>query len=582
MNETGLSAAFKKMRAMLTEKQKKQIWLPGMLMVLISFCEMASGILVVFLAQLITQSPDALHYMHKFHFSLTWGYRRCIFYTSLAFIILFLMKGALEIIQILVHNTLMRNISCEFKKQLIKKISLKDYRYYLEKNSSSIIQLVINDAEEVFLYGYPAVFSIFSELVVLFFLIVFLGFINPSLCFFVSLCSVSWIYLIQKFLFARLVKWGEEIQRSSGESYKNIAQLFQGIKEIILADKAPYFVNLFEREDQIKSKYISLKLMVLAVPKVVIESMFFFLFVASIWMMLWRNQGSSVMIASLGAIFYVAFRIMPGINRLIGHLNAFKSYIPRLNTVYEEYLKIEPREVWLNLPDFSFERHIDFNHVSFAYQPDCWVLQDIHFSLKRGECLGIVGVTGAGKSTLLDLLLGFLPPTEGEIRSDGRHLINCKQWHRRIGYVPQSLYLIDDTIRANITFGEERVDEDQVQRVIEQAQLGQLIQRLPKGLDTTVGEHGIRLSGGERQRVAIARALYRNPEVLILDEATSALDNATEERLIETIDRVGQSRTVVMIAHRLTTLRHCDRILMLEQGKIARITTYEDLMRSQE
>jgi ATP-binding cassette subfamily C protein len=187
--------------------------------------------------------------------------------------------------------------------------------------------------------------------------------------------------------------------------------------------------------------------------------------------------------------------------------------------------------------------------------------------------MGIIGETGSGKSTLIDVLLGLLKPKTGTVQIDGQFSVSSYQWHQKIGYVPQTVYLIDDTIQANIAFGEEAVDSIQLNQVLEVAQLQKFITQLPKGVDTIVGERGIRLSGGERQRIAIARALYHDPEVLIFDEATSALDNETEACLMKMIHAVSQNRTVIMIAHRLTTLQKCDRIIVMEQGMIKDITT---------
>jgi ATP-binding cassette subfamily C protein len=190
---------------------------------------------------------------------------------------------------------------------------------------------------------------------------------------------------------------------------------------------------------------------------------------------------------------------------------------------------------------------------------------DFTLEIKKGESIGIVGETGSGKSTFIDLLLGLLRPTQGIILVDKQYPVNAKQWHEKIGYVPQSIYLTDDTIEANIAFGLEAdmIDAGRLLQVIKEAQLEDFVQKLPDGVQTVVGERGVRLSGGERQRIAIARALYRNPEVLIFDEATSALDTETEARLMETINAVSKDRTVIMVAHRLSTLEKCDRVVRM-------------------
>ena len=222
---------------------------------------------------------------------------------------------------------------------------------------------------------------------------------------------------------------------------------------------------------------------------------------------------------------------------------------------------------------FTQEIAIDLGTANTLIIHNNKIVKKLNFDLeiKKGECVGFVGETGSGKSTLIDIILGLLKPTAGSILIDNLYPVNSYQWHQKIGYVPQATYLIDDTIEANIAFGEkiEKIDHAHLLKVIEDAQLSSFISQLPSGVKTIVGERGIKLSGGERQRISIARALYRNPEVLIFDEATSALDNDTERRLMETIYSVSKNRTVIMIAHRLSTLNRCDRIINISHGQIS-------------
>jgi ATP-binding cassette subfamily C protein len=269
---------------------------------------------------------------------------------------------------------------------------------------------------------------------------------------------------------------------------------------------------------------------------------------------------------------------MPGLNRVINLLNAFKAAIPSIERVYKEYTTVSAKESYVDVPEFVFEGCIELKDISFCY-PNVKknALQNISFQIKKGECIGVVGETGSGKSTLIDVLLGLLKPQKGTVLIDGKYPVGSYQWHQKIGYVPQSVYLTDDTIESNIAFGEKEIDALRLNTAIDAAQLRKFIDQLPDAAKTFVGERGIRLSGGERQRISIARALYRNPEVLIFDEATSALDNETEARLMETINAVSQSRTVIMIAHRLTTLKDCDRIVMMDSGQANQITDNKNI-----
>jgi ATP-binding cassette subfamily C protein len=239
---------------------------------------------------------------------------------------------------------------------------------------------------------------------------------------------------------------------------------------------------------------------------------------------------------------------------------------------------VAAKENYVDLPDFQFDQDIEIKDLSFRYlNTEKDALSHVSLQIKKGECVGIVGETGSGKSTLVDLILGLLKPSHGSILIDGQYPVHSYEWHQKIGYVPQNIYLTDDTIEKNIAFGEKDIDLNRLNLAIDAAQLRKFIDALPEGVKTVVGERGIRLSGGERQRIAIARALYRSPEVLIFDEATSALDNDTEARLMKTINAVSRDRTVIMIAHRLTTLKDCNRIVVMDKGTISQVTDYNSL-----
>ena len=276
----------------------------------------------------------------------------------------------------------------------------------------------------------------------------------------------------------------------------------------------------------------------------------------------------------------MGFRLMPSLNRMISQLGILKGSIPSLCKIFDEMQINRKQTTIAKCPEFCFEKTINVECVSFHYeQSNKNILKNVSFQINRGESVGFVGKTGSGKSTLLDLILGLLKPTSGSISIDGKYPVNTKEWHHRIGYVPQAVYLTDESIAANIAFGEEEIDVARLQKCIETAQLSELIEKLPQKAETVVGERGIRLSGGERQRIAIARALYRKPDVIIFDEATSALDNKTEKVLMETINTLTKNYTVIMVAHRVSTLKDCHRIFAVESGKVTQVE-YNDIRES--
>ncbi|HLD96065.1 MAG TPA: ABC transporter ATP-binding protein, partial [Alphaproteobacteria bacterium] len=338
-------------------------------------------------------------------------------------------------------------------------------------------------------------------------------------------------------------------------------------------------IDAYNEHSLIKAKAVALQSATNQLPRMVLEVLFIAIFVVTICVLCLEHETPVTMMGTLGGYLYVGFRVMPGLNRILNQLNTVKSSTPYIERVYKEYTTLEAVDAYVSVKNFSFKDSLKIQNVFYRYPNTAKdVLEDISLEIKKGSCVGIIGQTGSGKSTLVDLVLGLLKPTKGSILIDNKYPVNCQEWHKHIGYVPQSIYLIDDTIEANIVFGDNHVDEVRLNEAVKASQLGRFIEKLPSGVKTLVGERGVRLSGGERQRIAIARALYRNPDVLIFDEATSALDNETEARLMETIHKVSQNRTVIMIAHRLTTLRDCSSIIHLENGVMKDVLTYDQLI----
>jgi ATP-binding cassette subfamily C protein len=328
-----------------------------------------------------------------------------------------------------------------------------------------------------------------------------------------------------------------------------------------------------------KSHINAMKTATAVIPRLIMETLFVILFVVVVSYLCFKNESPKEIMGVLGGYLYIGFRLMPGLNRMIAQISLFKSSIPSINRVFEEYHRETPTVSSVDLPNFTFDHNLLLSHIYFSYSSSHQTLNNIFLEIKKGECLGIVGETGSGKSTLVDIVLGLLQPSEGKILVDNQYVVNSKQWHEMLAYVPQVIYLTDDTIEANIAFGEnkESINYGRLQKAIEDAQLQPLIKRLPEGVKTLVGERGIRLSGGEKQRIAIARALYRDAQVFIFDEATSALDNETEAKLMEVLQSLQKDRTFIIVAHRLTTLQGCDRIVMLKAGKIEKIVSYQEL-----
>ena len=578
MSSPSILSAIQKLRFLLTKEEKLK-WVGIVAFALsTSLLEVVTASVIVVFAQVLNQPDIGQKYLCMFGFSDALTPGRIVLCIAVIVGIIYLIKNLVAAAEVFYQNFTIQKMNYLFKEKLLYRYAEVDYGFYLTRNSSFGVAVVGSDVELTFSGGMISVAGILSEGIIFICLIGMAVYMNPSLAI-IIFCFGSILGLfIVKIMLPHFYKWGQRTQEATLNSSQNLLQFFHGFKEIVLLGKREAFVNAFRYHSRKKSRMLAIQTATNALPRMVIEVLFVGLFVTTIAFLCLEHESPVQMIGVLGGYLYLGFRVMPGLNRVVNQLNVFKASIPSIERVCSECNAAAAKENYVNIPDFLFDRYIELKGIFFRYpNVEKNALEDIVFQIKKGECIGIVGETGSGKSTLVDVILGLLKPYKGSVLIDGKYPVSSYQWHQKIGYVPQSVYLTDDTIESNIAFGEKQIDEDRLNVAIDAAQLRKFIDQLPDGSKTLVGERGIRLSGGERQRISIARALYRNPEVLIFDEATSALDNETEARLMETIRAVSQNRTVIMIAHRLTTLKDCDRVVVLKSGTVEKITEYEDI-----
>lgn len=462
----------------------------------------------------------------------------------------------------------------------------RPYEDFLHLSSAEVVRIISIDVNKTFdlllnLLG------IFTELVVS----AMLAFTVFMMARFITFCMVIMmsvlILIISRVIRPILRRAGKTQQRTGAEMNKWMLQSVQGIKEVKITGKEAYFQENF---DACGKEYVNAvrKSHVLGItPRFFIEAFSMSTMFLVVALLIYRGGSLEALVPMLTAVGMAAIRLLPAVNRILAGIASAASYEPMLDQMIESLNAMEgaggvsldgtlrTREEAEKKADIAPLRSaLDFHEISYHY-PDATdnVLTAASMTIRHGESVGIVGGSGAGKTTAIDILLGLLRPQKGQVLIDGTDIsADMRGWHEQIGYIPQMIFMLDDTIRNNVCFGEqgENISDEDVWRALEEASLAGFVRALPDGLDTEIGERGVRLSGGQRQRIGIARALYRDPSVLVFDEATSALDHETESEIMESINRLQGQKTMIIIAHRLTTIENCDRVYRVEDGKISR------------
>ena len=373
-------------------------------------------------------------------------------------------------------------------------------------------------------------------------------------------------------------KLGRQNEFYNAKLFQWINQSLGGIKEVKILQREKYFIDSYRTNYKKVIWGARVNELLAAVPKYIVETVAIVGLVLAIIVKLLFGHGALETFVPQMAVFAVAaFRLLPSVGKINAYVNNVMYTKASLDMIYQDLCEIEknkPIEVeWEGKTEnWKFMKGVFAEHITYHYpDSDTEVLHDITLKIPKGKTVALIGPSGAGKTTLADIILGLLPPVSGVVRMDDKNVYeNLRSWRQKLGYIPQSIYLSDDTIRNNVAFGiyEEQIDEDAIWKALEKAQLKEFVQGLEKGLDTYVGDRGVRLSGGQRQRIGIARALYHDPEILVLDEATSALDSSTEQAVMESIESLQGLKTMIIIAHRLTTIKNADLVYEVSGGNV--------------
>ena len=448
------------------------------------------------------------------------------------------------------------------------------YSFHQRNNSAQLIRNISGEVSILTSYGINSILIIATEAMVVLGIIGLLITVEPFGAAIV-VASVGPVSFLFYWLFrSRVARWGKARQFHDGLILQYLQQGLGGVKDTKVIGCEETFVDEYDFHNKKSSKIAQWEQTLQALPRLWIELISMAALVGLVTSLSLDNEKSAnEILPILGFFATAAFRLMPSLSRIISAMHGFQFSQPVIDVIVKE-IKLDKE-----IQTFSavtricdFKKDIVFHSINFTYESTkTKILDDVTMKIKRNQSIGFIGKSGAGKSTVVDIILGLLSPESGEVLVDGRNIKDdIVGWRSQIGYVPQSVFLTDGSLKSNVAYGvkEYDIDEEAVWLAIRSAQLEEFIESLPEGIETAIGERGVRLSGGQRQRVGIARALYNNPAVLVLDEATSSLDVKTESEFMKTINNLHGQRTLIIIAHRLSTIKQCDLVYRLEGGKL--------------
>lgn len=577
----------KKFSSILSDHQKLRIMELAVLMFFGGLLEMCSVSLVLPFMNAVME-PEAT--MEKWYARLVCGLfgiedpRVFLLFAAILLAFVYVAKNCYLLFQFNIQYRFVYGNMLSMQNRVLDNYIHRPYEFFLTASSGEIVRIVNTDIPNTF-YLLTALLGIFTEAVASGLLVATIAHIASFITLCMAAVLLAVLLLINQVIKPRLRRAGIRLQESGAGMNKWLLQSVQGIKELKIMSKEEYFQENFDIHGRAYVESTRKNAILSITPRFFIEAASMSTMFLIIALLIYRGGNLVAIVPMLTAISMAAIRLLPSVNRISSGLANISYYEPMLDKLIENLKEIEDgygsfggteadgaKDVEKSAKLPSIQNEICFNKITFRYpSAETDVLSDASMTIRRGESVGIVGGSGAGKTTAVDILLGLLRPEKGQVLVDDIDIsADMKGWHGQIGYIPQMIFMLDDTIRRNVSFGEEDGDisDERVWRALEDAALADYVRSLPEGLDTEIGERGVRLSGGQRQRIGIARALYRDPAVLVFDEATSALDNETEKEIMESIQHLQGQKTMIIIAHRLTTIESCDHVYRVENGKI--------------
>ena len=572
----------KKLNEILDKRQKTHILLLGVLILIGGILETV-GVSAMLPVVYVILKPDELMAIPVVQDIMNFigieSSFHLIIFALVGLMVIYIIKNLFLLGSTYAQNRFIANQRNRMISRVLREFLNRPYEFYLDADIPTVFRLTDSDIPQVF-EMLLQLLQLSSEVVVSFCLCILMLSTNWVMTVFMVVVLGIVSVLMLGIMKNKLNSLGSKNQSIQSRIAKWRIQAIYGIKDVKVLHREEFFAGNYEKSGKVGAFVASQYAVLNAIPRLFIETVFIIALLSFLLIYVISGKDLTVLVPQLAVFGTAAIRLMPSVNRINTYITSIAYEEPCLNYLYENLnmnriLKFEQEEQNKKSETSAplvLKDKIVLDNITYAYpNTDKYIFDKAHMEIPYGKSVGIMGTSGAGKSTIVDILLGLLKIQSGEITCDGRNIFdNYPSWLANIGYIPQSIYLIDESIRDNIAFGidADKIDDEKIWHALEEAQLKEFIEGLPEGLDTTIGDRGVRLSGGQRQRIGIARALYHNPDILVFDEATSALDNETEAAVMEAINSFHGKKTMVIIAHRLNTIEKCDMIYKVDGGKI--------------
>ena len=576
---------FKKLYSFLEPKAQSRLYLIIFFMFIVGLLDMMSVAMIIPLIEVMAGGGDTFILILIKQFFPQLGGSQLIAIVAIVFASLFIVKNVSLFVMMYAINKFIQFSLASFQQRMFSIYILRPYTFHLRRNTAQITRDLTFSINTTF-QGFRQALTILLESILVAAICILLIYTKSLIT-----LLIGSIFALITIIFYRIVgpplrRWGKKMLEFEGNHLKTINESFGAIKDFKLSNSEASLQKNYSLLTNDIADIVSRTITFAIAPRLFIETIVILLFLSAI-LFLNSTQNTLIEIASTIGLFGIAaLRLMPSANRILTGATELQNKSASINMLHHDMMdnisELNTATSANSSETIGYSKEIHFNNVDFQY-PDTSeiILQNINLKIRKGDVLGLVGQSGAGKSTLVDILLGFLSPTAGELLVDGNNINHHQSaWQRKLGFVPQSIYILDESVQQNITIGHDidDIDKNKLQYAITASNLSSLIDSLPEGVDTKLEEHGARLSGGQRQKIGIARALYRDPDVLVFDEATSSLDNESEHEINSAIKNLKDNKTIVIIAHRMSSVQICNRIAFMKEGRILDVGTYNELL----